>query len=309
VDTAFESVGETVVFPENFAAAGFAGLIIDLGVAATTVKWTRTTFRSEGSIAGEDTRAVLDVANTTSTTGLETDLCPFSNFASLNLNTKCFLVNSTFTQCGLIDTGGTGTDPGADISGSSIIEASGVVAVLWDTDHDPVTELANIVFVSDGTGHALELGSNTPATIELVGHDYGTAYAAVDGVTGNEVLYNNSGKAITINITDGATPTVRNGAGASTTVNNPVAYTLTGINTAERVIVVSDPLGVRTVLKDDLPNGSGEFTYSYNYTVDTDIDVSVVGIDNKISSFLDTLTNTTRSFPVPRDEDLFYLNP
>jgi hypothetical protein len=70
-------------------------------------------------------------------------------------------------------------------------------------------------FVSAGTGHAIELGASTPSSITLSGHGY-SGYAVVDGTTGNEVIYNNSGKSITINISGGATPTIRNGTGAST---------------------------------------------------------------------------------------------
>jgi len=307
--TEFTSVGESVVFPDHWAAAGFSGLTVDLGIAGTTVKWTRGSFKSEGTSAGEDTRAVLDVVNTTSTLGLIVDLCSFVALASVNLNTKCSFTNCTFTACGQIDTGGTSTLPGSDLSGVSVIGSTATSAVLWNTNHDPVTEFTNMSFVSPGTGHAMEFGSNTPSTIELIGHDYGSDYAATDGSTGNEVVFNNSGKHLTINVTNGATPTIMNGSGASTTVNNPVTLTLTGIDTAARVVVVSDPSGARTVLADGFPNGSGEFAYAYNYTSDTPVDIGIYGIDNEVVEFLDTLTNSSRTFPVPQSSDPFYNNP
>ena len=238
--TEFTSVAEKVTFPDNWAAAGFAGLIVDLGVAGTIVNWTRCNFSSDGTEAGEDTRAVLDVVNTTSTTGLVGDLCTFVAFASLNLNQKTFLTSCTFEACGQIDCGGTSTNPGADISGGNIIESTAASAVLWDTNHDPTTELADLSFVSSGTGHAMELGANCPSTIELVRHSYGSVYAAVDGSTGNEVLYNNSGKAITVNITDGPSPTVRNGAGASTVIVNATTLTITGLITGGEFRIYED---------------------------------------------------------------------
>ena len=78
-------------------------------------------------------------------------------------------------------------------------------------------------FTSPGTGHAIELtapGAYTFAALTFAG------YAASNGATGNEAIYNNSGGAVTVNVSGGSTPTYRNGAGASTTVNNTVALTV-----------------------------------------------------------------------------------
>ena len=309
VATEFTSVGETVKFPDNWAAAGFSGLIVDLGIAGTTVTWTRVSFASEGTEAGEDTRAVLDVVNTTSTLGLIADLCSFKAFASLNLNTKSFLTDCTFTECGQIDTGGTGTDPGADLSRSSVVNSTAASAVLWDTNHDPTTELADMSFISSGTGHAIELGTNCPSTVEFARHDYGSAYAAIDGSTGNEVLYNNSGKAITVNVTDGSTPTVRNGAGASTTVNNTVPVSVTvlddttglAIATTARVYIerVSDGLEIINSAVD----GSGIASGTYDYAGDAAIvgwvrEMSLTGTDYHPKDFSGTIESSGFSLTV-----------
>jgi hypothetical protein len=76
----------------------------------------------------------------------------------------------------------------------------------------------NCDFTSDGTGHAIELTSaHAGSSYTIVGCTY-TGYASIDGSTGDEVIYNNSGGAVTITISGGDTPTVMNGTSASTTI-------------------------------------------------------------------------------------------
>lgn len=91
---------------------------------------------------------------------------------------------------------------------------------------DSAAEMALITgcaFGSAGTGHAIEItapGAYTFSALTFAG------YAASNGSTGNEAIYNNSGGAVTVNVSGGSTPSYRNGAGASTTVNNTVALTV-----------------------------------------------------------------------------------
>lgn len=77
-------------------------------------------------------------------------------------------------------------------------------------------------FTSGGIGHAIEI--TTPGTYSFIGNTF-SSY----GTTGttNAAIYNNSGGAVTLNISgNGSTPTVRNGSGASTTIDNLVTVTL-----------------------------------------------------------------------------------
>lgn len=111
----------------------------------------------------------------------------------------------------------------ADFDSSTFSESRSEVALFWNVNADPDGELDDTVWASDGTGHAIELGPNCPTTITLRRFTT-TGYAGSDGSTGNETIYNNSGKTITINFVgwSGQT-TVRNGTGASTTkVIDPV---------------------------------------------------------------------------------------
>lgn len=109
-------------------------------------------------------------------------------------------------------------------------------------------------FLSDGSGHAIEIlpsGSPTVTEYVLFNQTY-TGYAATDGSTGNEAIYNNSGAVLTLYIFGGDTPTIRNGAGASTIlVVSPVitavtvidAVTFDPIENARVLVTASDDTG------------------------------------------------------------------
>lgn len=114
-------------------------------------------------------------------------------------------------------------------------------AILWDRAADTSGKLDGCSFTSGGTGHAIELGANTPTTLSLVniafsgyGGTPGSNAVASSGSTA-AAIYNNSGKAITINVSGGSTPAVRNGAGSTTIVNSTVAVQLTGLAAGSEV--------------------------------------------------------------------------
>jgi hypothetical protein len=114
-------------------------------------------------------------------------------------------------------------------------------AVLWDRNADTSGKLDSCIFTSGGTGHAIELGTNTPTTISLVS----VTFAGYGGTPGSNptpssgstdaAIYNNSAKTITINVSGGTTPAVRNGAGATTVVNSTIALTVTPLVTGSEV--------------------------------------------------------------------------
>lgn len=99
--------------------------------------------------------------------------------------------------------------------------------------------LSSCTFISSGTGHAIEI--TVPGTYSFSGNIF-TGYGAGD--TTNAAIYNNSGGAVTLNISGGGSvPTVRNGTGASTTVNAAANLTFTGLQPGSevRVYVGTDP--------------------------------------------------------------------
>jgi hypothetical protein len=108
-------------------------------------------------------------------------------------------------------------------------------AVFWDRDATTSGRLDGSSFISGGTGHGLRLGPNTPTTIALTSVTF-TGYSGTPGSNPTEssgsadaAIFNDSGKAITINVSGGTTPSVRNGANSTTVVNSTFAVTVTPI--------------------------------------------------------------------------------
>ena len=94
-----------------------------------------------------------------------------------------------------------------------------------------------------------------------------TGYAASDGSTGNEVVYNNSGGAILLNISGGSNPSVRNSASSQTVVLSSATVTIHVQNEAQspiqnaRVYVIRDA-DSSVIVNGLLTNASGDVTGS-----------------------------------------------
>ena len=170
---------------------------------------------------------------------------------------------ATFKQCYLI------TLNGGALEDSSVVESRVSPAL---TTNDP-GKIKEVLFISAGSGHAIEITS--PGTYTFEGNLF-QGYGAND--TTDAAIYNNSGGAVTLNITGGGdTPTVRNGTGASTTIVNTVTVKVTvkDVNTGSpienaRVLVEADAggdLSEGTDILTGLTNSSGVVqTTSFNYT-------------------------------------------
>lgn len=161
----------------------------------------------------------------------------FTEMSSANLRSDSEVRFCTFQNFGTITPNGATLDSNTflDLRTTSPISASYAVMVItatpiitnctyincatalkWEINANTNGKLDGSSFISGGTGHAIELGTNIPTDITINAVTF-TGYGADE--TTDAAIYNNSGKSITINITGGGTsPTVRNGTGASTTV-------------------------------------------------------------------------------------------
>lgn len=174
--------------------------------------------------------------------------CTFTDMYTFIFDSNATLVGCVFRRCNQV------TQAGADISGCLFDDSVAAVALLVD-DLDLVYDCQ---FNSDGTGHAIQL--TTAGTYDLVDVTFDN-YASTDGDTGNECIYNNSGGAVTINVSGGDTPTIRNGTGASTTVvAGAVTVKVTVTNAAGTLID-----GARVLLK--AANATGPFPYQESVTI------------------------------------------
>jgi hypothetical protein len=163
------------------------------------------------------------------------------------------------------------TNASTNVDNCRINVASVTSGNRWCSVADP-SIFSGCAFTGGG-GHAIRI--TTPGTYSLVGNTF-TGFGA--DTSNGAAIYNDSGGAVTLNISGGgSTPTVRNGAGASTTVNNSVTVKVTvrDANTSAvienaRVLIEADSGGDLTAGTDiltGLTNASGVLqTTSFNYT-------------------------------------------
>jgi hypothetical protein len=210
---------------------------------------------------------VIDAATVALNTCIFTDMDTFI-FNGVN-NT---LSATTFRRCAQVT-------QAAAVFTDCVFDSSTAAASLLSNNPSALT---NCTFISDGSNHAIE--ATTAGTYTFTGHtftNYATTLPSVPGSTGNEVFYNNSGGAITLNasgITD--VISVRNGAGASTTVVTAVDFTITNIVRYSEIRIFRDSddvllSGVETIDNTSIgefnittatdPNNAGKYTATYSH--------------------------------------------
>lgn len=186
----------------------------------------------------------------------------------------------------------------AGVTQNGTTVAGGVFKNSKITSDNP-TLLTSCSFISGGTGHAIEI--TTPGTYTLTSHQY-TGYGA-DGTT-DAVIYNNSGGAVTLSVSGGDSPTVRNGAGASTTVVAGATLTLSGLATGSDVVIrLTDS---ETVLASvDQQSGT---TWQYAYTSLDTVDISIFKA-GYLPEFIKgyELSNSNVTLPIKQKIDRYYL--
>jgi len=199
----------------------------------------------------------------------------------------------------------------ADLDGCKVSNSASESALVWNVNTDPDGELDNMEFISSGTGHAIEFGPNTPSTITLTGHNY-SGYAGSDGSTGDETIYNNTGGSLTINVVGGGdTPTVRNGTGASTTVNNNVTVTLTGMKDNTEVRIFEAGTLVVVDGTENATDGSPDNrSFSFSDSATDVVDIRIFNVDFEPADILGfSIPATATSIPIQQKIDRSFSNP
>lgn len=175
--------------------------------------------------------------------------------------------------------------------------------VAWGTTDD----LTDIVFSSFNfsDGHALELTTPRVATQTAKGN----AFIGYGATTSNDAaIYNNTAGAVTVNVTNGGSAiTYRDGTSATTTIQNTVTHTVSGLDAGSLVVWVRSSDGVE--LHSATASG-GTAAYAYNYTGDVTAFVQILDL-NKRNRLIDpvTLGNADATLPASQADDPFYLNP
>ena len=167
----------------------------------------------------------------------------------------------------------------------------------WDSNTDIE---ASTFELSSGTtaGHAAKIASTGTYTFtDLTFTGFGA-----DGTT-SAAIFNDSGGAVTINVFGGNAPTVRNGTGASTTVNVLTTLTLTGLQANSEVRVYA--AGTTTELA-GVENSGTSFTDNISAS-SVDIVIHALGYEYQKIEGADTSSNLT--LPIQQRVDRNYRNP
>ena len=165
--------------------------------------------------------------------------CTFQNFGTITPN------GATLDSCTFLDLRTT-----SPISASYAISVATTTPVLtnntyincataikWDRAADTNVKLDGSSFITGGSGHAIEFGTNTPGDpteLTFTNITFSTGYGGTPGSnlisnsgSTDACIYNNSEKHLIINISGGTTPSVRNGTNATTTISSSVPVTIT----------------------------------------------------------------------------------
>ena len=167
----------------------------------------------------------------------------------------------TFSECDEITLNSCDLDS-CTITGSTAASAMAIVSAT------ECSGLTNLDFINNTSGHSITITTAGTYTFDNFTFTGGGAAAS-----STADVYNNSGGAVTINVTNGgSTPTIKNGTSASTTVNNAVTVTVTAVDEAGSPIQNARVLLEKTTGGADVLTGltdaSGIATTTYAYTAD-----------------------------------------
>tara|TARA_R100000951_G_scaffold114039_1_gene117404 strand:+ start:469 stop:3492 length:3024 start_codon:yes stop_codon:yes gene_type:complete len=203
--------------------------------------------------------------------------------------------------------GGEGVkDNGAEIRNSTFIVNSQLGADKGIVDLDSHTDIESSAFeLASGTttGHAIKINAAGSYTFNALTF---TGFGA-DG-SSTAAIYNNSGGAVSIVIDGGNNPTIRNGAGATTTLNLPARnVSVTGIVAGSTIRVYNTTTSTQVV--NQLVSGTS-YTASYNegvgYSIGDVLEIRVAKIDKLEFSTSVVVTDTGWGALVSQDANPVY---
>jgi hypothetical protein len=294
--TVFTDSNRVLVFPDHLADVGFSGITVDLGNASNVVTWTGIQFLGAGRTS-PDTRPVLEVFGTTATSQSVWTRCTFAGFRSMLLTSKVTLQDCVVRSTETI------THAGATIDGCSFSSHPTAAGSSMITTANPSTITDCTFDNTGGTGHAIVITAAGTYTFD------GNLFAGygADGTT-SAAIYNNSGGLVTLNITGGgSTPTVRNGAGASTTINSNVSVTLTGLKNPSEVRVFN--AGTTTERSGTGAENVTSGSHTFSLPSGTSVDIVILSLAYQNLRLLSFSTTADTTVPVQQQLDRQYLNP
>ena len=247
----FDDAAFSVIFADELVASGFYAF--EMRGAGTDVSWNLASIVSANAATARWNILVDATTNSFSdTNGV------WTGADQLTLSANATLTGTTLINCTTL------TQTSAMLDTITVLGANTVAGAAFILSNNPalITDSA----FNFSAGHAIEI--TTAGAYTFSGNTF-TGYGA-DGTT-SAAIYNNSGGAVTLNISGGGdTPTIRNGAGASTTVVNAVVLNVTAKDAADSSNIVGarvyleaaagGPATAGDVILTGVTNGSGLIT-------------------------------------------------
>lgn len=168
---------------------------------------------------------------------------------------------------------------------------------------------ANTIKLFVNEGHVNPNATNkAPATLTPVTASPGETHTLYSA---NAAIYNSSGGLVTINVTDGDAPSIRNAHGSplsTTVVNNNVLVTLTGLeeNTEVRVFTQDVP----PVEIDGIEDVISPTEFSFAAEAGVVVDIRIFHVEFEVADIEDfTIPATATTIPIQQRFDRNYRNP
>ena len=285
------------IFIENTEYVGSSFNRIEINNASSVINWTNINITALGTNSKGEFEMIDDA--TVNFTG-----CVFTDMSTFIFDSKATIDGCTFRRCGEV------TQAGADLD-NCIFEKSAAATALLVDDPDNID---NCSFVSDGTGHAIELDTACAGNSYTLTDFFVSGYAASDGSTGNEVILNSSGGTVTLNIDGGSGVSALSIKGGNVTLVANYSFTVTGLESGTEVTIVTS--GTSTVLHHtesaSTSDGDGKYQITYSHGGGATVDVLIHHIDYQpdISNIYGlTLPGNNSSAKVKQFPDLNYENP
>lgn len=233
---------------------------IEVNNASSRVDWTGYTFNALGTLSRGEFEAVDNAT-------INKISCVFNDMSTFVYQSNSTMDTCVYQRCNLI------TQGGATFTDCTIDSSTDTAKAMLATNPSVIT---GCHFISDGTGHAMECATTgtydwTDNTDEGYTGTRGTNLTPASGSV-NAMFYNSSGGLITLNVSGGQSPSVRNSAGSTTQVNNNVTVTITVQDEAtdpiENAQVAVYNSTTHAELSNELTNASGISSFSVAASTD-----------------------------------------
>lgn len=289
-----------VIFADEIVGSGFYEL--SMGGTNTDVKFSLANITTANTDNDQSRWSLTASPNLKS---FNDSNSVFSGAYKLTLNSGCYLNGTSLVDCTQM------------IQNSGILESISVLdantgdgqAFLLSNRPDLITG-SRFVFSS---GYAIELTPEVSGDTFTFTNNIFTGYTGKggsnllqnDGPT-NAAIYNNSFGPVTINVSNGTSPSIRNGFGATTTVVAAVNLTLANLITGSEIRIYE--AGTTTEV-DGTENSTSSFVYSFEAGA-PNVDIRIFHLDYLPFNILNyTLPTSNTSIPISQIFDRNYSNP